>query len=451
MEFPVWHFAGMNAGLIIGIVSVLHVFVAQFAVGGGIYLVWMERKAYREKSPEILQWLESHTHFFLLLTMVFGGLSGVGIWFTISVVNPGGTFMLLQNFGFFWAAEWCLFLIEVVSLLAYYATYPLSRKGLMPRQTHMRIGFMYAGAGFLSLVLINGIITFMLTPGQGPSTGNVWHGFFNPTFWPSLLFRLGICLTLAGMFALFTASRIASPKARRLAVRVSSLWIILPFFLLLSGSAWYFMALPPSRHDAILRRTADIQPFLVAYGWILPLVFLTGVLAFVLAERLRKPLTVLILCTGLALVGSFEWIREIGRRPWIAEGYMYSTGIRIEQVAQAKAEGATQVSGWLWMLAASENGVLDFTTPLADNLSYGSFLFAQQCSTCHGLGGPRIDILPRVRRLTAAGLEAQLQGQGKRLDHMPPFAGNLADRKALTAYLKRIHPSPNTLSSPETP
>ena len=72
MELPVWHFVGIGSGLIIGIVSVLHVFVAQFAVGGGIYLVWMERRAYRDGAPEILQWLERHTHFFLLLTMVFG-------------------------------------------------------------------------------------------------------------------------------------------------------------------------------------------------------------------------------------------------------------------------------------------------------------------------------------------------------------------------------------------
>ena len=69
----------------------------------------------------------------------------------------------------------------------------------------MRIGIVYACAGFLSLVLINGIITFMLTPGQGLATGNVWFGFFNPTYWPSVVVRLGICLILAGMFALFTA------------------------------------------------------------------------------------------------------------------------------------------------------------------------------------------------------------------------------------------------------
>ena len=174
MELPVWHFVGIGSGLIIGIVSVLHVFVAQFAVGGGIYLVWMERKAYRDGTPEILQWLERHTHFFLLLTMVFGGLSGVGIWFTMSVVNPGATSMLIHNFVFFWAAEWGLFLLEVVSLLVYYYTYPWSRSGRMSPETHMRIGIVYACAGFLSLVLINGIITFMLTPGQGLATGNVW-------------------------------------------------------------------------------------------------------------------------------------------------------------------------------------------------------------------------------------------------------------------------------------
>lgn len=158
MELPVWHFVGIGSGLIIGIVSVLHVFVAQFAVGGGIYLVWMERRAYRDGAPEILQWLERHTHFFLLLTMVFGGLSGVGIWFTMSVVNPGATSMLIHNFVFFWAAEWGLFLLEVVSLLAYYYTYPWSRSGRMSPETHMRIGIVYACAGFLSLVLINGII-----------------------------------------------------------------------------------------------------------------------------------------------------------------------------------------------------------------------------------------------------------------------------------------------------
>lgn len=454
MEYPVWHLTGINAGLIIAVVSILHVFIAQFAVGGGIYLVWMERRARRARTPEILPWLERHTHFFLLVTMVFGAISGVGIWFSISVVNPAATSLLIHNFVFFWAAEWLFFLLEVVSLLAYYYTYRPSLNGGMPPGVHERIGLVYAGAGFMSLVLINGIITFMLTPGLGPVTGNVWRAFFNPTFLPSLVFRLAVSLILAGMFALFTASRIGSAEARRAVVRTSAQWIIFPFFLLLAASAWYFTALPPDRQAAILRRTFDIHPFLEAYGWVLPVAFLGGVLAFVRAERLRKPLTVLVLCSGLILVGSFEWIREAGRRPWIAEGLMYSNGVTVGQMARAQAEGAASVSGWLRLLdtlfeADAGSAASARKIPLDGDLTRGALLFAQQCGTCHGLDGPRIDILPRVARLTPEGLAAQLQGQGKRLDYMPPFAGDQADRDALVVYLKRTSAALPPAQTPE--
>ena len=109
MELPVWHFVGIGSGLIIGIVSVLHVFVAQFAVGGGsIWYGWSGEPTGTAHRRSCNGWSAIRT-FFLLLTMVFGGLSGVGIWFTMSVVNPGATSMLIHNFVFFWAAEWGAF------------------------------------------------------------------------------------------------------------------------------------------------------------------------------------------------------------------------------------------------------------------------------------------------------------------------------------------------------
>ena len=451
MEYPVWHFSGINTGLFIAIVAVLHVFVAQFAVGGGLYLVWMERKAHREKSPELLRWIEGHTRFFLLLTMVFGGLSGVGIWLTISMVNPGATVMLIHNFVFIWAAEWVFFLLEVVSLLIYQYSFPMVLDGRMDPRTHMRIGVVYAVSGYMSLVLINGVVAFMLTPGEGLQSGNLWDGFFNPTYFPSLVLRTGICLVLAGMFALFTANRIASPTIRRMAVRQSGLWVAMPFLLLLAGSAWHFMALPPDRLAAIMRRTADIHPFFVAYGWILPAVFLSGILAFVLAERLRRPLSVVILCVGLILVGSYEWVRETGRRPWTAEGYMYSNGMTLSQETQANEEGIASVSGWLWTLAAHESGKRPLAQAPAEGLSAGALIFSLQCATCHGRGGPRIDIIPRIERLTRAGLDAQLRGSGKRLDYMPPFAGSDDDRNTLVDFLDSLRRQSKNTPSPEAP
>ena len=65
-------------------------------------------------------------------------------------------------------------MIEIVAALVYYATWDK-----LDRRTHVKIAWIYAGAAYLSLVIINGIVTFMLTPGQWLATGDFWDGFFN--------------------------------------------------------------------------------------------------------------------------------------------------------------------------------------------------------------------------------------------------------------------------------
>ena len=90
MPFASWYLPDVSGGFLIALIAVIHVFVAQFAVGGGLFLVLAERKAHRENSPELFAWVYGHAKFFLLLTMVFGGLTGVGIWLIISLVSPAG-------------------------------------------------------------------------------------------------------------------------------------------------------------------------------------------------------------------------------------------------------------------------------------------------------------------------------------------------------------------------
>ena len=109
MEYPVWHLYEWGGGLLIALIATVHVFVSHFAVGGGLFLVLTERKAYREDSELILGYAKSYTRFFLLLTMVFGGLTGVAIWFVISVLAPGPTSTLIHTFVFGWATEWVCF------------------------------------------------------------------------------------------------------------------------------------------------------------------------------------------------------------------------------------------------------------------------------------------------------------------------------------------------------
>lgn len=79
MNYPFWEVPLLGGGMLIGVVAILHVCMSHFAVGGGLYLALTERKALREKDIVCLAFVRKHSRFFLLLTVVFGAVSGVGI------------------------------------------------------------------------------------------------------------------------------------------------------------------------------------------------------------------------------------------------------------------------------------------------------------------------------------------------------------------------------------
>jgi cytochrome d ubiquinol oxidase subunit I len=60
---------------------------------------------------------------FLILTGVFGAVTGVGIWFAIGLASPESTSALIHNFVFGWAMEWCFFIVEIATAIVYYYTW----------------------------------------------------------------------------------------------------------------------------------------------------------------------------------------------------------------------------------------------------------------------------------------------------------------------------------------
>ena len=107
-------------------------FVSHFAVGGGLFLVVTEARARRAGDAELLDYVRRHSRFFILLTLVFGAITGVGIWFTIGLVHPSATSSLIQLFVWFWAIEWVFFATEIAAALVYY--YGWDR---LPRHQHL--------------------------------------------------------------------------------------------------------------------------------------------------------------------------------------------------------------------------------------------------------------------------------------------------------------------------
>ena len=190
MNYPIWDLPA--SGLLIAAVAIVHVFISHFAVGGGLFLVVTERKARREGDAALLGFVKRHSRFFVLLTLVSGAMTGVGIWFTIGLVHPQATAALINLFVWGWAIEWTFFVVEIAAAMVYY--YGWDR---MAPATHEAVGWIYFWAAWLSLVVINGILTFMLTPGGWLETGSFWQGILNPTYLPAVVAR-----TAASMISL---------------------------------------------------------------------------------------------------------------------------------------------------------------------------------------------------------------------------------------------------------
>jgi mono/diheme cytochrome c family protein len=425
MNYPAWELNAAGGGLLIAVMAVIHVYIAHFAVGGGLLLVLTELKAHRSGSGPMMAHARRHALFFMLLTMVGGAVTGVGIWFSIALLNPAATSTLIHTFVFGWATEWVCFACEIVALLVYY--YGFERLG--PRD-HLRVGWLYFIFAWLSLFWVNGIIDFMLTPGRWPDTGGFWAGFFNPTMLPALGFRTALSLVFAGVFGMVTAAWLEGlpDKERRGLIRYHAGWLIYPMVAAGLFGLWYRQALPAEVQAMIAGRSPELGLYhqgLIALPLLLMLLGVVSVARF--AASWRKPLTLAILIVGLMTMGAFEFLREGARRPFAIYGVMYANAIHVSDRDKIDAEGFLTHARWVSAKKITET----------NRLSVGKEIFRLQCAGCHSIGGPMNDILPLTAKFSLFGMDAQLDGQGKLLNYMPPFMGTAQERRALAAYVVR--------------
>jgi hypothetical protein len=95
MNYPFWD-TGIGYGALMAAIAVVHVFVSHFAIGGGLYLVVAETSARKAGDDRRLEYLAGLSKFFVLVSLVFGALTGVGIWFIIGLLNPAATEVLIR-------------------------------------------------------------------------------------------------------------------------------------------------------------------------------------------------------------------------------------------------------------------------------------------------------------------------------------------------------------------
>ena len=421
MDYPLFLVPYIGGSWLIGGIAIVHVIIAHFAIGGGLLMVVTEQVAARHGNALWLAFARKHAVFLVLLSSALGALSGVGIWFTVGLVHPAAVASLIHNFVWGWAIEWVFFIVEMAAALLYVGTWDR-----VPRRTHLAIGWIYFIAAYLSLVVINGIVTFMLTPGRWLETRAFWDGFFNPTYWPSLVLRTGVALMLAGAYGWLVATRLLGQDGRAGLVRYLAAWGIGGVAVALLGSVWWAQNLPAEARalvfpaDGLLRPTylvgfaalALLTVLLVCVGFLAPRAF--GVTAGLLA----------ILLTG-TYFGAYERVREGARKPYVIHGYMYSNGVRIDEVDRLNREGILSKVRWAGAGVAAGPTVL------------GHRVFRAQCQMCHSLDG-YLAIRSLVAGQDAEGLAAFLEALRGGRPGMPPIVGTETEIEGLAAYLASL-------------
>jgi cytochrome bd-type quinol oxidase subunit 1 len=432
MSYPLWEVPYLGGGLLIAIVAIVHVFISQFAVGGGIFLALASRKGYQASDKQWLAYLRKHTKVFLLVSVLFGAVTGVGIWFTIALISPFAVSILIRTFVWGWAIEWCFFLIEITALLLYY--YGWDKVSV---KTHQLLAWIYAGASFLTLAVINGIVSFMLTPGSWLENQSFWSGVFNPGYFPQLIMRTAASLALAGVYGLVTASWNATDTdLKERLVHYLSKYVLTAFGLFPVGAVWLLLVVSPLSRELALGGAAPVA-LMHGFTLILSVIILAATYfgPFRKPHQMTKTFAAVVLSLALLTTGGAEWVREGIRKPFIIYGYMYSNGVFADQ--QKPTDGIMATARW---------SLYGSVKAAPSMVAAGEDVFRLQCASCHTTNGYN-GVTPLVKGWTQEFAVHQIDRLNMLKGYMPPFMGTAEERDALAAYLVSLNAKEATNSA----
>jgi hypothetical protein len=421
--YPANDFGPAMKGLVIGALGIFHVFLAQFAIGGGMLMTYFQWLAQTGRSELARPFIDGFFKLLVLISFVVGAVTGVGMWFTTIQVSPRTIGVMVHEFHWLWATEWTFFSLEIA---AGYCFYRYGR-GLNDRARFILLAT-YSAAAWFSLFWINGILSWQLTPGGFHESGSLWAGFFNESFWPSLIFRTITSMTIAALAACVVANLVPElTRAERTELIFQSAHFLLPMLLMPVLGAWYFLAIPPDSRSWVLGGNVPMTMF-----------FSLGVVASMLIGAyavfglLRQHLyingataTLLVSLAFLATAGG-EFVREGVRKPYTIREYLYSNSITEDEVARLRETGCTTHDPY----------------PLRDIEQYpnaqvarGALVFRNLCSVCHTPTGSN-----GLTHLTGTWTPTQLRLNISKLQRtkpfMPPFAGTPEEVEALVQWIQ---------------
>ncbi|MGQ0637572.1 MAG: c-type cytochrome [Planctomycetaceae bacterium] len=420
--YPINDFGPLMKGMVMGALGVFHVFLAQFAIGGGLLLCYLEWLSQHGHSPHARRFVDGFFKWLVLISFVVGALTGVGMWFTSIQLSPRTIGLMVSEFHWIWATEWTFFCLEIV---AGYAFYRYGER--LDGPSRLRLLVLYALAAWFSLFWINGILSWQLTPGAWVETRSVWSGFFNAGFWPSLVFRTVTSMTIAALVACVVINLMGThDREARAGLMHHVARFLAPMVLMPALGIWYFATVPADSRRWVLGGSAAMTMFFMLGAGTSLLIGLYAVFGLLQRRLYVNAATAMLLCAlALGATAGGEFVREGVRKPYTIRETLLSNSIRPAELARLRERGS----------------VTDDPYPLRDaerlpndQLRLGAKVYRFQCSICHTLDGANalVDLAGSWSDDQKRTNIAQLQ---RTKTFMPPFAGNALECEALVQFI----------------
>lgn len=424
--YPVNDYGPLMPGLVMAGVAILHVFLAQFAVGGGFLLCYFQWLAMTGRNQHARQFVSGFFKVLLLISFVLGALTGVGIWFTSIQISAPTIGQMVFNFHWIWATEWTFFCLEIVAGYCFYRYYDrLSDKN------SLILLVLYTFAAWMSLFWINGILSWQLTPGEWLQTGSIVDGFLNPSFWPSLFFRTIVCLTLASLVGCVVVNLIPDlNREARTSLINRSAHLMTPMLLMPILGAWFLYSMPPDSRSWVLGGSpAMMMFFMISVGASVAIGGYAVIGLWMQRLYINGATASLLLLLAFGATSGGEFVREGSRKPYSIRHVVYSTGILPSEVAHLRKVGCVSNDPYP---VANQDQLPNETVVL------GAKVFRRQCAVCHTIVGSNA-----VSHLTESWDIDQMRMNIAKLQQtkpfMPPFAGTPTELEALVHYIRWVH------------
>lgn len=431
MNFPVVDFPWLGNGTVIAIIAIIHVIISHgVAIGATTLMVSLEYMGIKTNNENLELVARKFSKWILILTTTVGAITGVGIWFTTTVIQPDSIGSLLRIFFWAWFAEWIVFVTEVVLLIIYYYTWDKWQGA--KRVIHNRIGIALAIFSWITAAIITGILSAKLTPGKWTETLSFWNAFFNPTYLPSLAFRTFIAIVLAiALVSLPIKIFVKDKQLQKDIFKVFGFWNAISLPGILVTGLWYLYSIPQEAYDLIVWSTGMSKNM---FNWINLLglaVFI--IFAFWMARSPKKVPLILSLAVfgaSMGFIAEFEAVRESVRKPYIIYDYMFANGVLEKDTERYNEEGYLANSTFAPMKEVTED----------NRYEAGRTLYEGQCLVCHTVDGWREKraFTNRVDGWSEESIDTYISTLHEARPFMPPFVGTEEERAALAHYLSVV-------------